>query len=65
MASPVGIHRTLGGGEVDFDIGINTSLCYICRTHRVPNYTWLFPSWPVSDFYSKSLIYHIQASGSP
>ena len=38
-----------------------------CRTHRVPTYPWLFLLLlgPVSDFYSKSLIYHIQASGSP
>ena len=40
-----------------------------CRTHQVPTYPWYFflllLLGPVSDFYSKSLIYHIQASGSP
>ena len=44
-----------------------------CRTHRVPTYPWLFLLLlllllllgPVSDFDSQSLIYHIQASGSP
>ena len=37
-----------------------------CRTHRVPTYPWYFLLLlllgPVSDFYSKSLIYHIQAT---
>ena len=44
----------------------------LCRTHRVPTYSWYFPSsppspssWPVSDYYYKCLICHIQASGSP
>ena len=41
----------------------------LCRTHRVPTYPWYFPSSPssrpVSDYYYKCLIYHIQAWGSP
>ena len=45
------------------------AIFYVCRTHRVPTYPWYFPSppssSPVSDFYYKCLIYHIQASGSP
>ena len=46
------------------------SLGFLCRTHRVLTYPWYFLLLllllgPVSDFYSKSLIYHIQASGSP
>ena len=47
-----------------------------CRTHRVPTYPWYSSSppsppsppsspWPVSNYYYKCLIYHIQASGSP
>ena len=44
-----------------------------CRTHLEPTYPWYFLLLlllllllgPVSDFYSKGLIYHIQASGSP
>ena len=48
----------------------NSNKTNICRTHRVPTYPWYFLLLllllgPVSDFYSKSLIYHIQASGSP
>ena len=42
---------------------------HYCRTHRVPTYPWYFPSSPssssssrpLSDYYYKCLIYHIQA----
>ena len=57
--------RKVAGRLVAWAEQLDFIRCY-CRTHRVPTYPWYFPppspsSWPVSDYYYKCLIYHIQA----